>query len=255
MNESANAVNNAQEAMERGRYVFFDTETTGLKPEEGHRIVEIGAVEVIDRQITGNMYHCLVNPERNSDPRAIEVHGHSDESLLDKPLFSAIYNEMAAFFDGAILVAHNASFDIGFLNAEMARLRGEKELAHDRWSFIDSLDVARRLHPGQQNSLDALCRRYQIDLSRREKHGALIDSELLAEAYIAMTSFQMSVLGSTEQNNNSTLSGGGAAAAKSSGFLPIPKSTRTINTNADDINRHREFLQQEVNSDSPFGIW
>jgi DNA polymerase-3 subunit epsilon len=166
------------------REIVFDTETTGLNPQEGDRIIEIGAVELENRFLTGRTFHAYVNPEGRAVHReAQQISGITDQFLADKPPFSAVATQFLEFVGDAKLVAHNAPFDLAFLNAEFARI-GAAELALDR--IIDTLTLARRRHPMGPNSLDALCQRYGIDNSRREKHGALIDSELLAEVYIEL---------------------------------------------------------------------
>ena len=174
------------------REIVLDTETTGLDPKDGHRIVEIGCLELVDRVWTGATYHQYINPERIMDEGAFKVHGISDDFLLDKPRFHEISEELNAFFEGATLIAHNASFDIGFINAEFDRV---KLPAIGRERILDTLALARRRHPMGPNSLDALCRRYGVDNSRREKHGALLDAELLAEVYIEMIGGRQTALG------------------------------------------------------------
>jgi DNA polymerase III subunit epsilon len=165
------------------REIILDTETTGLDPFDGHRIVEIGCVELINRIPTGRTWHCHLNPERDVPYSAFEVHGLSTEFLHDKPRFAELADDMLAFIEGAMLVMHNAAFDFGFLNAELERLA--RPLLHwDR--VIDTLALARRRHPGAPCSLDALCRRYGIDLTEREKHGALLDCRLLASVYVEL---------------------------------------------------------------------
>jgi len=166
------------------REIVLDTETTGLDPRKGDRIVEIGGVEMVNRFVTGRTFHQYINPERAMPPDAFAIHGLSDGFLKDKPVFAAIADAFVEFIGDATLVIHNASFDIGFLNAELGKL-GKPPIASDR--VLDTLMLARRKHPGQQNSLDALCQRYGIDTSRRTKHGALLDSEILAEVYAELT--------------------------------------------------------------------
>lgn len=174
------------------RCVVLDTETTGLEPAQGHRIIEIGAVEIVDRRLTGRIYHVYLNPEREVDPGAQAVHGLSNEFLADKPRFAEQVDAFLAFVDAAELIIHNAPFDIGFLNAELGRLdRGD--MAACVLGVTDTLKMARQLHPGQKNNLDALCRRYGVDNTGREYHGALLDSELLAEVWLAMTRGQESL--------------------------------------------------------------
>ncbi|MCA1778352.1 MAG: DNA polymerase III subunit epsilon [Xanthomonadaceae bacterium] len=174
------------------RQIILDTETTGLEPEEGHRIIEIGCLEMIDRQLSGRRFHQYINPGRAVDGGAIHVHGLTDEFLEDKPGFAEIAGEFVDFIRGAELVIHNAAFDVGFLDAELTRLPEPLRIA-DLAQVLDTLALAREMHPGQRNSLDALCRRYDVDHSNRTLHGALLDSELLAEVYLLMTGGQVSL--------------------------------------------------------------
>ncbi|MGH8401341.1 MAG: DNA polymerase III subunit epsilon, partial [Gammaproteobacteria bacterium] len=169
------------------RQVVLDTETTGLEPSEGHRIIEIGCVELIDRRPTNRNFQRYINPERQIDQGALEVHGLSDEFLADKPRFAEIVEEFLKFVDGSELIIHNASFDIGFINHELKRLVGEAQDITGRCAVLDTLELARRMHPGQKNSLDALCKRYNIDNSSRQLHGALLDAQILTDVYLAMT--------------------------------------------------------------------
>lgn len=162
------------------REIVLDTETTGFEPSEGHRLVEIGCLEIIDRFPTGKTYHVYLNPERDMPQDALKVHGLSSEFLADKPVFADIYQEFLGFIAESTLVIHNASFDTKFLNAELKRV-GEAALSPQR--IIDTLQIARRKHPNASNSLDALCDRYALDRSKRIKHGALLDAEILAEVY------------------------------------------------------------------------
>lgn len=170
------------------RQIILDTETTGLEPEQGHRIIEIGCVEVVNRRPTGRTYHQYINPEREIDAGAVDVHGLDNEFLSDKPVFADILSEFVEFVNDSELVIHNAPFDVGFINAEFKRL--DAPPVETLCQVLDSLQVARRHHPGQRNSLDALCRRYEVDNSRRELHGALLDAQLLAEVYLLMTGGQ-----------------------------------------------------------------
>lgn len=176
------------------RQVVLDTETTGLNPQEGHRIIEIGCVELINRRLTKNHFHVYINPERTIDAGAIEVHGITNEFLSDKPLFKDIADDFVAFIRDAELIIHNAPFDVGFLNHELARLKQPAQTIEAMSSVFDSLVYARKKHPGQRNSLDALCKRYGIDNSHRELHGALLDAEILADVYLLMTGGQGSLL-------------------------------------------------------------
>jgi len=172
------------------RQVVLDTETTGLEHQEGHRVIEIGCVEMIDRRVTGRHFHVYINPEREVDEGAMSVHGITNEFLADKPRFADIADDFIEFIRDAELVIHNAAFDVGFLNAELARLEPPGQVA-DVATVLDTLLLARDLHPGQRVSLDALCKRYEVDNSNRELHGALLDSEILAEVYLAMTGGQV----------------------------------------------------------------
>lgn len=172
------------------RQVILDTETTGLVPEEGHRVIEIGCYALEQRRPTGQRFHKYFNPGRPVDPEAMAVHGLTDEFLSDKPRFSDIAQAFVDFVSGAELIIHNAPFDVGFLDYEFGRMGAAWGRIADHCTVLDTLELARRRHPGQRNSLDALCRRYGIDNTRRELHGALLDAELLAEVYLAMTGGQ-----------------------------------------------------------------
>jgi DNA polymerase-3 subunit epsilon len=175
------------------RQIVLDTETTGLEPELGHRIIELGAVELVNRRPTGNHFHYYLNPERESDEAALRVHGISNEFLLDKPKFPEVARQFLDYVDGAELIIHNAAFDIAFLNAELTRCK--LPLVTECCPTVtDTLKLARELHPGKRNGLDALCDRYAIDNSHRTLHGALLDAQLLAEVYLAMTRGQDSLL-------------------------------------------------------------
>lgn len=188
------------------RQLFLDTETTGLRADEGDRIIEIGCVELIDRRPTGNNFHCYLNPERDSHPDALRVHGLSTEFLADKPKFADVAQDFLAYIGDAELLIHNAPFDIGFLDAELARLRGPSLKRDGNRLITDTLEMARRLYPGQNNRLDALCKRLGVDNSQRTLHGALLDAQLLADVYIGMTRVQNSLLADstadTEQNTS-----------------------------------------------------
>jgi DNA polymerase-3 subunit epsilon len=174
------------------RQIILDTETTGIDPEAGHNVIEIGCVEMVRRKLTGNTWHQYIKPDREVEAEAIEVHGITNEFLADKPRFAELAHEFLEFVRGAELIIHNAAFDIGFLNTELAR-NGITERVDDICTVIDTLMLARKKHPGQRNSLDALCRRYGIDNSHRELHGALLDSEILADVYLVLTGGQTSL--------------------------------------------------------------
>jgi len=175
------------------RQIFLDTETTGLSPESGDRIIEIGCVEMLNRRLSGNDLHFYINPERSSHEDAIKVHGLTDEFLADKPLFASFADELLAYLDGAEIIIHNASFDVGFLNEELRRI-GRPKFPTFVAQITDSLLMARETYPGKSNSLDALCRRLEVDNSNRSLHGALLDAGLLAEVYIRMTRGQNSLV-------------------------------------------------------------
>ncbi len=185
------------------RQIILDTETTGLNPDEGHRIIEIGCVEIVDRRLTENRFHVYLNPERDIDEGAIGVHGLSNAFLADKPRFADIIGDFIEFIKGAEVIIHNAPFDVGFLNYELKLLERDYGEITDFCSVLDTLAMARKKHPGQRNSLDALCRRYAIDNSHRELHGALLDAEILASVFLAMTGGQSSLV--LEQEDRETV--------------------------------------------------
>ncbi len=172
------------------RQVVLDTETTGLSWEKGNRVVEIGCIELLERRPTGRSFHCYLNPDREFEQGAQEVTGLTVEFLADKPRFAEVVDEFLAFIEGAELVIHNAAFDVGFLNAELTRLAAGHGRIQDRCGIEDSLLLARQRYPGQRNSLDALCKRLGVDNSHRQLHGALLDAQLLTDAYLALTSGQ-----------------------------------------------------------------
>jgi len=175
------------------RQIVLDTETTGLDPDQGHRVIEIGCVEIQNRRLTGKHFHYYLNPDRDIDEAAIEVHGLTRQFLADKPRFRQIEKEFIDFVSGAELVIHNAPFDIGFLDAELKLNKSSVSQMEQVCSVLDSLVLAREKHPGQRNSLDALCKRYGVDNTQRDLHGALLDAEILADVYLVMTSGQSSL--------------------------------------------------------------
>ncbi len=217
------------------RQVVLDTETTGLEIEEGHRILEIGCVEIIDRKLTRRHYHQYINPERDSDEGALEVHGITSQFLADKPVFRDVWDAFLEFVNGSELVIHNAAFDVAFLNHEMRLLDPKLGEITDYCSVIDSLALARNKHPGQKNNLDALCKRYNVDNSQRELHGALLDSEILADVYLLLTGGQVS-LGLGEESQ----------ASSSSKGVPRLDSNRprlrVIKASVDEMSAHEERL-------------
>ncbi len=175
------------------RQIILDTETTGLEPEQGHRIIEIGCVEVIKRRKTGRTFHRYIRPDREVDRGAMQVHGITNEFLVQQPRFAEIADELIEFISGAELIIHNAAFDVAFLNAELNRLPVRRKVS-DLCSVLDTLPMARQMHPGQRNSLDALCKRYGVDNSHRELHGALLDAQILLDVYLAMTGGQTALI-------------------------------------------------------------
>ncbi|MBW9256907.1 MAG: DNA polymerase III subunit epsilon [Candidatus Thiodiazotropha sp. (ex. Lucinisca nassula)] len=175
------------------RQIVLDTETTGLEPEQGHRIIEIGCVELVDRRLTGNNFHQFLQPEREIDAGAIEVHGITNEFLADKPKFCDVVQDFVEYVRGAELIIHNAPFDVGFLDHEL-KLMQDPQRIDTLCAVTDTLVMAKKMHPGQRNSLDALCKRYDIDNSHRELHGALLDAEILADVYLMMTGGQAALV-------------------------------------------------------------
>ena len=217
------------------RQVVLDTETTGLEPQDGHRIIEIGCLELIDRRLSGRQFHRYINPERSVESGALTVHGLSDDFLSDKPLFAEIAAEFIDFIRDTELLIHNAAFDVGFLDSELARLESAPRIASVA-RVHDTLTTARELHPGQRNSLDALCRRYEVDNSNRRLHGALLDSELLAEVYLMMTGGQVALGFDLD----------GAASAQTNLAVPTFDAASLVRKRADrpDLEAHRALLDK-----------
>ena len=181
------------------RQIVLDTETTGLETSANHRIIEIGAVEMVNRKHTNQSFHVYINPEREVDEGAASIHGMTLEDLKDKPLFKDIADDLIQFIDGAELIIHNAPFDVGFLNHEFKMLPERTSPVEDICKITDSLKLAREFHPGQRNNLDSLCKRYGIDNSLRTLHGALLDAEILADVYLAMTGGQITFLADSDE--------------------------------------------------------
>ncbi|WP_251359293.1 DNA polymerase III subunit epsilon [Kangiella sp. TOML190] len=221
------------------RQIVLDTETTGLEPSEGHKIIEIGCVEIVNRKLTGNHYHQYLKPNREIDEGAIEVHGITNEFLQDKPLFSEVVDDFLAFVDGAELIIHNAPFDIGFLDHELGLLNAKKGVMSDYCSVLDTLTLARQMHPGQRNSLDALCKRYDINNEHRELHGALLDSEILADVYLRMTGGQTSLTLGRRNSSNQNSTGEVAIRRISSQREPL----RVIKANEEELKAHQQKVE------------
>ena len=224
---------------------MLDTETTGLSVAAGHRIIEIAAIEVDNRTVTTNVFQVYVNPQRAVDPGAFEVHGLSDEFLEDKPTFDLVVEDLLAFVKGSNVVMHNASFDIGFLNMELDKL-GMGVFGDYCEEVIDSLTIARRLHPGRRNSLDALCERYAIDRSSRTLHGALIDTQLLAEVYLAMTRGQDSLLGEDNDREKTSLE---------SGFSAPQSNVLVLQASQEELERHAKYLEALEKKENVKPVW
>ena len=205
------------------RQIFLDTETTGLSHENGDRVIEIGCVEMFNRRLTGNNLHFYINPERDSHEDAIRIHGITNEFLIGKPRFAEIAEQFCQYIAGAELVIHNAAFDVGFINHEFSMLHPQLPPVGDYCAILDTLLLAREMHPGQKNNLDALCRRYDINNSHRTLHGALLDAEILADVYLLMTGGQVSLNLANEQDG--TNGEGGPVAIKRSGRLKVLQAT------------------------------
>lgn len=219
------------------RQIVLDTETTGLEPEKGHRIIEVGCLEMLNRRITGSTFHRFINPQRDVERAAEDVHGITNEFLQDKPLFREVIDELIAYIDGAELIIHNAPFDVNFLNHEFNWAGKRYKKVEDYCGVFDTLTYARRKHPGQRNSLDALCSRYHVDNSNREWHGALLDAELLAQVYLLLTGGQGQLFqGANEAQGNATA----AAAIKrlSADRQPLP----IIQATAEECKAHQAFM-------------
>jgi DNA polymerase III subunit epsilon len=228
------------------RQVVLDTETTGLEASQGHRIIEIGCIELIDRRLTGRHFHRYIQPDREIDSGAAGVHGITSEFLTDKPRFEEIAPELLEFIRGAELIIHNAAFDIGFIDAELAYISGGKVL--EICTKLDTLELARRLHPCQRNSLEALCRRYGVDDSHRELHGALLDARILAEVYLAMTGGQTSLLLSELEESKTTQDSTGRLAAER------PR-LRVLKARDDELAAHAGCLQESDLASAGDCLW
>ena len=218
------------------RQIVLDTETTGIDPKEGHRIIEIGCVEVVNRRLTGNHFHVYINPGRHIEQEAIEVHGITNEFLADKPTFSQVAQEFVSFIKGAQLVIHNAPFDVGFMDHEFGMEASTKGVITNQiCEVLDTLTLARQMHPGQKNNLDALCKRYGIDNSHRTLHGALLDAEILADVYLLMTGGQTKL----------KLASSSGSDADSTAIRRVKRSAnklKVIKASADEITQHEARL-------------
>ncbi len=231
------------------REIVLDTETTGLDPKKGHRLIEIGGIEMFNRIPTGREFHRLINPQRDVPMEAQEIHGISTESLVDKPLFRDVVRDLLAFLGEDVLVIHNAQFDIMFLNHELG-LVGEKPLSFER--VVDTLAIARRRHPAGPNTLDALCKRYLIDNSQRTKHGALVDSLLLAEVYVELLGERQATFGLQASNAGAAASQRNGARRGAAAVRPEPLSARVTQA---DIDAHRMFVEKMKTSALWLKFW
>ena len=230
------------------RQIVLDTETTGLDPKTGHRIIEIGCVELIDRKLTGNVFHQYIQPDREIDPGAIEVHGISNEFLQDKPRFEDLVEDFVTYIRGAELVIHNAPFDVGFINQELKLCQFSGSI-ESLASVLDTLAMARKMHPGQKNNLNALCKRYEINNAHRELHGALLDAEILADVYLAMSGGQ------------TNLFLGGADSAKGNQVDAIRRlskdrpATKVLRANESELQEHQARLDGMQQSSGKPAVW
>lgn len=228
------------------RQIILDTETTGLDPKDGHRIIEIGCIEVIDRRLTGNDYHQYIQPQRKIDRQAVEVHGITEAFLADKPLMHEIVPDFVQYIKGAELVIHNADFDTGFLDHEFSLLDDCPGCICEFCGVTDTLQMARKMYPGQRVSLDALCKRLEIDNSGRDLHGALLDARLLAEVYLAMTGGQVSLLG--EATGEALMVAEQIRRVNYSSTLPVLVATK------DELSQHSRVIEN-MKKDSDSVIW
>jgi DNA polymerase III subunit epsilon len=232
------------------RQIVLDTETTGLEPSAGHRIIEIGCVELIDRRLTRNNFHQYMQPDREIDPGAVEVHGITNEFLSDKPRFADVAEDFLGYVRGAELIIHNAPFDVGFLDHELVGWMKDAKRIEDLCQVTDTLAMARSLHPGQRNSLDALCKRYGVDNSRRDLHGALLDAEILADVYLAMTGGQVSLsLGASSET------GADEARGKMRRLPADRPPLRVVSVGEDELAAHRERLAAIDKSSGGKCLW
>lgn len=233
------------------RQIVLDTETTGIDPKQGHRVIEIGCVEMVNRRLTGNHFHVYVNPEREVEYEAIQVHGITNEYLADKPKFRDVFDGFVNFIKGAQLVIHNAPFDTGFMDHEFSLLRTPQPVITSKiCTVLDTLKLARDLHPGQKNNLNALCRRYGIDNSHRELHGALLDAEILADVYLLMTGGQtdLNLLGQSGNNKDANQN------EQIRRLDSNRKALKVIKASADEIAQHENRLRL-IEESSGSCIW
>ena len=227
------------------RQIILDTETTGLEPNLGHRVVELAAVELLNRRLSGDRFHSYLNPQRDSDAAALQIHGLSSEFLQDKPGFKEIAQEFLQYIEGAELIIHNAAFDQAFLDYELGLL-GLKPLTEYCSGIVDTLKMAKELHPGKKNSLDALCERYQVDNSKRTLHGALLDAELLADVYLAMTRGQESLM----------MDGDDAGSQRTEvAHAFVKRELVVLTASADELRAHMQVLKEIEKASDGNCLW
>jgi DNA polymerase III subunit epsilon len=231
------------------RQVVLDTETTGLDPSQGHRVIEIGCVEIDNRKLTGRHFHCYLNPDREIDAGAIEVHGLTSHFLADKPRFHQVEAEFLEFIEGSELVIHNAPFDVGFLDHELRATKSKAQSIASFCGVLDSLLLAREKHPGQRNSLDALCKRYGVDNTQRQLHGALLDAEILADVYLVMTSGQSSLLLVEDEAESSN------RRSKAKRNKSDREKIAVLKASSDELEAHRQRLKDIAESSETGCLW
>jgi DNA polymerase-3 subunit epsilon len=231
------------------RQIVLDTETTGLDPRQGHKMIEVGCIELLDRKLTGNNLHFYVNPEREIDAGAIAVHGITNESLQDKPIFADVAKDLLAFLKGSEVIIHNAPFDVGFLDNEFAECIEGYENLTDYCEVFDTLVQARQLHPGQRNDLDSLCKRYEVDNSNRDLHGGLLDAEILADVYLRMSGGQTLLVLGEELSSADSSSGEFTLITRPKGELPV------IKANFFELQNHIEWVDRLEQATGEKSVW
>ncbi|MDG2087207.1 MAG: DNA polymerase III subunit epsilon [Arenicellaceae bacterium] len=231
------------------RQIVLDTETTGLDPRQGHKMIEVGCIELLDRKLTGNNLHFYVNPEREIDTGAIAVHGITNESLQDKPIFADVAKDLLAFLKGSEVIIHNAPFDVGFLDNEFAECIEGYENLTDYCEVFDTLVQARQLHPGQRNDLDSLCKRYEVDNSNRDLHGGLLDAEILADVYLRMSGGQTLLVLEEELSSADSGSGEFTLITRPQGELPV------IKANFVELQNHIEWVDRLEQATGEKSVW
>ncbi len=247
----AGCVGNNENRGRNMRQIVLDTETTGISPKQGHRIIEIGCVELQNRRLTGNHYHVYIDPQRQVDPGAFRVHGISNDFLQGKALFKDVIDDFISYVDGAELIIHNAPFDVGFINHEFALLSKSLGKIDKLCKITDTLAMARKMHPGQKNNLDALCKRYFVDNSDRDLHGALIDADILALVYLAMTGGQDNLFEDDSLDNSVAAHSKEVADCAAQERAPLSVIVAT----AEEERQHKEMLEQMQQASKQKPLW